>query len=63
MMFKSGAWRHEQRFHTVFGMPFGPGAAPLHLECNAFSNSENVGGDDDNVNVFGGGSGRSWYLA
>ena len=35
MMLKSGVWRHEQRFHTVFGMPFGPGAAPLRLECNA----------------------------
>ena len=36
MMLKSGAWRHEHRFHTVFGMPFGPCAAPLRLECNAF---------------------------
>ena len=31
MMLKSGAWRHEQRFHTVFGM------LGLALPCCALS--------------------------
>ena len=38
----SGRWRHWQRFHTVLGMPFGPGAEEFRRESSTFLKSSNV---------------------